>query len=220
MLVRMTAIATQGSAPVTAATRFALLTAIEAAIKAEKESLKPELIALSRATDATGFNSPFGKISITTPQASVVVTNETALIAYVKEVLPNAVSTIEVAEEWARASVLDRLEYVASGVLLDGKYIQDATIMQVPADDGDPDGAQETVALTADGEILDDAVVATFFFDPSTDRVVDFAAVKPAGEPYPAYPSSPAKKAAVQAAREFITAAAPQLVDSVKELTQ
>lgn len=220
MLVRMTAIAPQGSTPVTPATRFALLTAIEAAIKAEKESLKPELIALSRATDASGFNSPFGKISITQPQATVTITNETAFIEYIKEVLPNAIQTIEVAEEWARASVLDRLEHVAVGVLLDGKFVQDATVMQVPADDSDPNGAQESIALTADGEILDDAVITSFFFDPSTDRVIQFAAVKPAGEPYPAYPSSPAKKAAVQAARDFLSAAAPQLVDSVKELTQ
>lgn len=220
MLVHMTVIASQGSAPVTAATRFALLTALEAAIKAEKDSLKPELIAQARATDATGFNSPFGKISITQPKASVGITNESEFIEYIKEVLPSAVQTIEIAEEWARASVLDRLEFIQSGALVDGKYVPGTTTMQVPADDADPDGAQESIVLTQGGEILDDAVVSDFLFDPSTDRVITFAAVKPAGDPYPAYPSSPNKKAAVQAAREFISAAAPQLVESVKELTQ
>lgn len=220
MLVRMTAITPQAGAQVTPAARFALLTALEAAIKAEKEPLKAELIAQARATDATGFNSPFGKISITQPQASVTVRNETAFVEYIEEQLPNAIQTIKIAEEWARAAILDRLEYVQNGVLVDGKYVPGAIVMATPPDpDGDPDAPEELTAFTPQGEPLEDAVIKDFFVDPATDRVLDCVAIKPAGDAYPAFPSSPNKKAAVAAARDFLSGAAPQLVDAVKELT-
>jgi hypothetical protein len=216
----MTAIAPQAGAQVTPAARFALLTALEAAIKAEKEPLKAELIAQARATDATGFNSPFGKISITQPQASVSVSDESAFVDYIEETLPNAIQTIKIAAEWARASLLDRLVYVESGVLVNGAYVPDATVMAVQPDpDADPDAPEEVVVFAVDGTPLDDAVVKSFFVDPSTDRVLDFVALKPAGDAYPAFPSSPNKKAAVAAARDFLSGAAPQLVDAVKELT-
>lgn len=220
MLVRMTAIAPQAGAQVTPAARFALLTALEAAIKAEKEPLKAELIAQARATDATGFNSPFGKISITTPQASMTVSNETALVDYVEEQLPNAIQTIKIAEEWARAAILERLILVKDGVLVDGAYMPGATVMSVQPDpDADPDAPEEVVVFDLAGEPVENAVVKEFFVDPATDRVVDFVAVKPAGDPYPAFPSSPNKKAAVSAAQDFLKGAAPALVDSLKELT-
>jgi len=220
MLVRMTAIAPQAGAQVTPAARFALLTALEAAIKAEKEPLKAELIAQARATDATGFNSPFGKISITTPQASMTVSNETAFVDYIEEQLPNAIQTIKIAEEWARAAILERLDYIKGGVLVDGKYRPDTTVMSVQPDaDVDPDAPEELVVFDTTGEPLADAVVKDFFVDPATDRVLDFVSVKPASDPYPAFPSSPNKKAAVAAAQDFLKGAAPQLVDAVKELT-
>lgn len=220
MLVRMTAIAPQAGAQVTPAARFALLTALEAAIKAEKEPLKAELIAQARATDATGFNSPFGKISITTPQASMTVSNETALVDYIEEQLPNAIQTIKIAEEWARAAVLERLVFVKDGVLVDGVHMPGATVMSVQPDpDADPDAPEEVVVFNLAGEPVENAVVKDFFVDPATDRVVDFVVVKPAGDPYPAFPSSPNKKAAVSAAQDFLKGAAPALVDSLKELT-
>lgn len=220
MLVCMTAMAPQANAQVTPAARFALLTALEAAIKAEKDTLKTELVAQARATDATGFNSPFGKISITQPRDSVVVSNESAFVEYVEEQLPNAIQTIKVAEEWARAAVLERLEFVKNGVLVDGKYVSDAVVVGTPPDpDAAPDAPEELNAFSVQGEPLKNAVIKDFFVDPATDRVLDCVAVKPAGEPYPAFPSSPNKKAAVAAARDFLNGAAPQLVDAVKELT-
>lgn len=212
----MTDTAIQGTPLVTAATRFALLTALEAAIKVEKDALKPEIVAQAKATDATGFNSPFGKISLTTPKDTVAVSNETALTEFVKELYPQAVQTIEVAEEWARAAVLDSLTYVKDGVAVDGQLISGANIIEVPAEN--PDDEPEILIANSAGEEITDAIIGDYFHTPD-GKVVDFVAVKPGGAPYPAYPSSPQKKSTVAAATSFLQESAPALVEALKAIT-
>jgi len=213
----MTDTAIQATTPVTAATRFALLTALEAAIKSEKDALKPEIVAQALATDATGFNSPFGKISLTVPKDTIGVSNELALIEYVKATYPQAVQTIEVAEEWARAAVLDSLRFVKDGVAVDGQLVAGANIVEVPGEN--PEAKPDIVVFGADGAEVTGATVGDYFHAPD-GSVVTFVTMRPGGPAYPAYPSSPAKKATVAAATEFLRASAPALVEALKEITQ
>lgn len=208
----MTAI-TQATATVSPATKFAFYSAIESAAKSAKESLKTELVESAKSTEATGFNSPFGKVSISQPKDSVTVSNEQALIDYAERVLPTAVQTVKVVEEWARAALLDRLTFHRGAVVLDGALVADA---QVVVDESDG----TSMALTPQGEPIDGAVVKDAFVDEMTGEVVEFASVKPGGNWYPTYSSSPNKKATVQAAQDFLEAATPAMVQSMKELTQ
>ena len=208
----MTAI-TQATATVSPATKFAFYSAIESAAKSAKESLKTELVESAKSTEATGFNSPFGKVSISQPKDSVTVSNEQALIEYAERVLPTAVQTVKVVEEWARAALLDRLTFHRGAVVLDGALVADA---QVVVDESDG----TSMALTPQGEPIDGAVVKDAFVDEMTGEVVEFASVKPGGNWYPTYSSSPNKKATVQAAQDFLEAATPAMVQSMKELTQ
>lgn len=208
----MTAI-TQATATVSPATKFAFYSAIESAAKSAKESLKTELVESAKSTEATGFNSPFGKVSISQPKDSVTVSNEQALIEYAERVLPTAVQTVKVVEEWARAALLDRLTFHRGAVVLDGALVADA---QVVVDESDG----TSMALTPRGEPIDGAVVKDAFVDEMTGEVVEFASVKPGGNWYPTYSSSPNKKATVQAAQDFLEAATPAMVQSMKELTQ
>lgn len=208
----MTAI-TQATATVSPATKFAFYSAIEQAAKSAKETLKTELVESAKSTEATGFNSPFGKVSISQPKDSVTVSDEAALIEYAERVLPTAVQTVKVVEEWARAALLDRLTFHRGAVVLDGALVPDAQVV-VDEQDG------TSMALTPQGEPIDGAVVKDVFVDELTSEVVEFAALKPGGNWYPTYSSSPAKKATVQAAQDFLEAATPTMVESMKELTQ
>lgn len=208
----MTAI-TQATATVSPATKFAFYSAIESAAKSAKDSLKTELVESAKSTEATGFNSPFGKVSISQPKDSVTVSNEQALIDYAERVLPTAVQTVKVVEEWARAALLDRLTFHRGAVVLNGALVADA---QVVVDESDG----TSMALTPQGEPIDGAVVKDAFVDEMTGEVVEFASVKPGGNWYPTYSSSPNKKATVQAAQDFLEAATPAMVQSMKELTQ
>lgn len=208
----MTAI-TQTNATVSPATKFAFYSAIEQAAKSAKETLKTKLVEDAKTTEATGFNSPFGKVSISQPKDSVTISNEEALVEYVERVLPTAVQTVKVVEEWARAAILDRLALQKGAVLVNGARIPDAVVVV--------DETEGTAsAFTPGGEPIDGAVIADVFVDTMTDEVVTFAAVKPGGNWYPTYSSSPAKKSTVQAATEFLEAATPAMVESMKELTQ
>lgn len=208
----MTAI-TQTKANVSPATQFAFYSAIEQAAKSAKESLKTKLVEDARTTEATGFNSPFGKVSISQPKDSVTVSNEEALVEYVERVLPTAVQTVKVVEEWARAALLDRLVLHRGAVLVDGALVPDAHVVVDEAEG-------TTSAYTSGGEPIENAVITDAFVDSATDEVVTFASVKPGGNWYPTYSSSPAKKSTIQAAVEFLEAATPTMVESMKELTQ
>lgn len=208
----MTAI-TQATATVSPATKFAFYSAIEQAAKSAKESLKTELVDSAKTTEATGFNSPFGKVSISQPKDSVTISDEQALIDYAERVLPTAVQTIKVVEEWARAALLDRLTFHRNAVVLDGVLVPDAQVV-VDEQDG------TSMALTPKGELIDGAVIRDVFVDEMTGEIVEFAAIKPGGNWYPTYSSSPAKKSTVQAATEFLEAATPTMVAQMKELTQ
>lgn len=208
----MTAI-TQATATVSPATKYAFYSAIEQAAKSAKDSLKTELVDSAKTTEATGFNSPFGKVSISQPKDSVTISNEQALIDYAERVLPTAVQTIKVVEEWARAALLDRLTYHRNAVVLDGALVPDAQVV-VDEQDG------TSMALTPKGELIDGAVIRDVFVDEMTGEIVEYAAIKPGGNWYPTYSSSPAKKSTVQAATEFLEAATPTMVAQMKELTQ